>query len=881
MEQRPGKRDVWRRYLSFWGANVTDDVNAELQFHVDSRVAEYIARGLSPEEARRLAERRFGSVDRARESCVDIQTQHARAQGRAELGATFVRDVLFAVRMLRRQALPSAVAAACIALGIGATTAMFSVGNALLLRPLPYPHGDRLVEVGSAPRNERRAGLTVSSLPDLADWRRLQHVFTQMAGFGSATFTVVARDPVRVSGEFVTANAFQTLGVTPESGRLFRDAEDLPGVAPVALVSHRFADRELDGAASVAGKTVRIAGTPRTIVGVIPDRWAYPPSADVWLPLGRDPLRDSRGNRNLTVIAELRPGVRVDAADREMVAIGAEVEREHPSGISVTPFVVPLRDQFVGPARPALLALGFGTALILLVACANVAALQLARATARAREIAVRAAIGASRGRILAQVLTESVVLAFAGGAAGVAIAFAARNVIARAVAGNAPPWMTFDIDARALGFATLASLVAAIAFGIAPAARLTRIDPAGALTGMRGVLGIDRGRLQRALVALEVALAIVLVVGAELAVQSVTRLRIVPLGFDPARVVTFRIAMQGQRYESAIERTRALEALESGVAALPNVESVSATTYAPIVSCCSQFGTTIDGQPQPPGKGLMVTGNMVTPGFFRTMRIPILAGRDITNADDASAARVVIINETFAKRYWPAGDALGHRIETGNGMATIVAVVGDIKQGRLIDAPEPQFYRPHAQDPWADMDVMVRTRTNAPLSAADLRRVARTVDPVALPIARVSPLQQLIDRSVASKQLLGGLLAAFAGVALGLASVGVYAIMSFFVSRRTRELGLRMALGAEPVGLQAYVLRQALVVAAAGGVVGLAGGALAARALEHLLFGVRAREPLPYASAAAAICVAALAASYGPARRAASVDPMAALRAE
>ena len=880
MEQQHGKRDVWRRYLRFWGADVTGDVNAELQFHVESRVAEYIARGLSPEDARQLAERRFGSVDRARESCVEIQTQHARAEGRAEVGATLLRDVLFALRMLRRQALPSAVAAACIALGIGATTAMFSVGNTLLLRPLPFPNGDRLVEVGSAPRNERRAGLTVTSLPDLADWRARQRVFTQMAGIGNSTMTVVAGDPVRVSGAVVTANAFQTLGVTPESGRLFRDGEDLPGVPPVALVSHRFAERQLGGAASVVGKTFRIAGTPRTIVGVIPDRWAYPTYADAWLPLGIDPLRASRGNRSLTVLAELRPGVRVETADREMAAIGAQMQREQTTGIPVTPFVVPLRDQFVGPARPALLALGFGTALILLIACANVAALQLARATARTREIAVRCAIGASRGRVLAQLLTESVVLAFAGGAAGVGIAYAARNVIARAVAANAPPWMTFDIDARALGFAMLASLAAAIVFGIAPAARLTRIDPAGALAGMRGVLGIDRGRLQRAFVALEIALAVVLVLGAELAVQSVARLRSVPLGFDPAHIVTFRIAMQGQRYGAPLERTRALEALEAGVAALPSVESVSATTYVPTVSCCSQFGTTIDGQPQPPGKGPMVTGNMVTPGFFRTMRIPILAGRDITSADDANAPRVVVINETFAKRYWAAGDALGHRIDTGNGMATIVGIVGDIKQGRLIDAPEPQFYRPHAQDPWADMDVMVRLRGSSPLAVADVRRVARAVDPM-LPIDRVNALQELIDRSLASKQLLGGLLAAFAAVALGLAAVGVYAIMSFFVSRRTQELGLRMALGAEPGRLLGYVMRQAIGVATVGAVAGLGGGALAARGLEHLLFGVRAAEPLVYVTAIAAIGVAALAASYGPARRARSVDPMIALRAE
>lgn len=876
------KSPAWRRYLRFWGSNVRDDVDDELQFHVEMRTTEYIARGMSPDEARRLAAQRLGDVDRARSSCVEIQEQHARAAGRAELGAVLGRDVMYAARVLRRQWLPSVVAALCIALGIGATTAMFSIGNAMLLRPLPYPSGDRLVQIGSARDKVRRAGMTVSSLPDVADWRTRQRSFTELAAVWQIALTVASGEPFRVSGAAVTANLFQTLGVTPEVGRVFRDGEDLPGAEPVAVVTRRFAERRLGGTESIVGRRIRMGGARRTIVGVIPDRWAYPATVDVWIPLGRDPLRESRGSRYLAVLGQLRPNVTPDAADREMTAIGAELRRENPEGdAGITPFVTPLREIYVGPARSGLVALGFGTLLILVVACANVAALQLARATARAPEIAVRTAIGAAKWRIFAQLLTESALLALTGGAVGVAIAYAARSFVAKAVAPNVPPWMTFDIDVRVLAFATAVSLIAAVAFGLAPAVRLTRIDPARALHGVRAVLGIDRGRLQRAFVALELALSIVLVVGAELAVESVMRLRNVPLGFVPAQVTTFRLNMQGQRYDSRDERARVLAELASRIAALPNVAAISATTNVPGAGCCSQFGTTIADHPMPPGERFMVTGNIVLPDLFRTLRIPLLSGRDFTSADDANAPKVVIISETFAKRFWPNGDVLGHLIDTGNGMATIVGVVGDIKQNRVIDDPEPQFYRPYAQDPWSDMDVMVRTKSESPLNLGDLRRVARDVDPVALPISRVSTMQKVIDDSIMSKQVLGTLLAVLAVVALSLATIGVYAIMSFFVSQRTRELGLRLALGAEPGALLAYVMRQTLGIVLVGGVLGIGGSILAARSLEHVLFGVRAAEPLMYVAAAGVLVAAALAASYGPARRAGSADPMTALRAE
>jgi putative ABC transport system permease protein len=393
--------------------------------------------------------------------------------------------------------------------------------------------------------------------------------------------------------------------------------------------------------------------------------------------------------------------------------------------------------------------------------------------------------------------------------------------------------------------------------------------------------LGLGRGRLQSAFVVAQIALSVVLVVGASLAIESVVRLQNVPLGLDPHGVATFRVSFQGPTYQSSDERVRAIRELDRRIAAIPGVVTSGATTYAPIAGCCSQFGTSIDGRPFPPGKKLLVTGNLITPGFFRALRIPLLRGREFTDADGPDAPRVVIISETFAKQYWPDGNALGHRIDTGGGMATIVGVVGDIKQARLIDPPEPQFYRPHAQDPWDTMTFTVRVSGDNPARIVpDARRALRDIDPT-LAIYGATTLEQMVSDSVSSKRLFGGLFVALAAVALFLAAAGVYAVMSFYVNQRTQEIGLRMALGAERGRVTAMVIRRGAVLAVAGGVLGLGGGWIAARALASSLYAVSAGDPLVYAVAALSLVLAASLASAAPARRASAVDPMVALRAE
>jgi putative ABC transport system permease protein len=437
---------------------------------------------------------------------------------------------------------------------------------------------------------------------------------------------------------------------------------------------------------------------------------------------------------------------------------------------------------------------------------------------------------------------------------------------------------MVFRLDLRALVFTLVISMLTGVAFGAAPALRLARLDATSALRGGRAI-GLTRAGLQRAFVIGEVALCLVLLVGAGFTLQSVYRLSHVPLGFDPTGVATVRVSLQGPRYDSADARARTIGELATRIAALPGVQAVGAVTRIPIIGCCSQFGTIIEGQETPPG--LMVTGNMVTPGYFAAMRIPLVRGRDFTASDDAAAPRVVILNETFVKRFFPKGDALGRRVDTGGGSATVVGIVGDVKQNALTDEPEPQFYRVHAQDPWEEMWFAIRVGGDNPRRVIpDVRRAFREIDPTQ-PIFSSSTMSTLVERGLTSERTLGRLLAGFALVALLLAMAGVYAVMSFIVSQRMPELGLRVALGADRRRVLGLVLQQGATVALVGAIVGLAGALIAARALSHSLYGVQALEPMVYVVSVTALITTALLATLLPARRASAADPMIALRVD
>jgi predicted permease len=880
MTSQPNPRPpAWRRYLRFWGTDLARDIDDELHFHYEMRRAEYIERGHSPPEAERLARERLGDLRRARQACVEIDSRYAKRESWLELIGAFRQDAVFATRILKRQFGAALTAALCIAVGIGATTTMFSITDAALLHPLPYPTGDRLMVIGASREGDHNSGVT--SYLVYRDWTARQHSFTSLAAVGQTDLTVLRTEAERVPGALVTASLPRTLGITPEAGRFFEETEDRPGAPLVIVVSRGFAEREFGGMTNALGQTLIVSGAPRTIVGIVADRWRYPSRADIWMPLARDPAAEKRGNRNLVVLGALRPGVRVDDARREFRAMARALAVEYPlTDKSYTALVTPMRDQIVGDARGSLVTMMIAALLVLVVACANVAALQLARATARTREFAVRAALGGARGRLARQLLTESVAVALVGGAAGTALAYATLHVVTLALLPRTPAWMHVVLDVRSLGFALAASMATGIIFGVAPALRLAGTSPADTLRA--GTVAGGRTRLQRAFVATEIAMSIVLVVGAVFALQSVRAVARIPLGFDPHGVLTFRMVMQDQEYDDPTRRAQFVTSVEQALRGLPGVTSVGAATLPPVDGCCSQFTAHIEGEPSTQGAAApLITGTIVTPGYFRTMGITLVRGRGFTTHDDASAPSVTIINETFAQRYWPHGDALGHRVNTGAGYAEIVGIVRDIKQTSLLDTPEPQFYRPYIADPWTNVTVALRTTRGDPaLLALAVRQAVHRLDP-SMPVFNVRTMDRVVEEARSASRTFGMLLTAFAIVALVLAAAGVYAVTSFLVAQRTRELGVRVALGAEPVRVAGLVLREGVVLALVGVAVGLVGAFATARVLESMLYGVSTTEPLVFVAAAIVLGLTAALATYAPARRASRIDPMVALRSE
>lgn len=876
----PGSRPpAWRRYLRFWGADLGRDVDDELRFHYEMRRAEYMERGHTLEEAERLARQRLGDLRRARDTCVDIDIGDAKREHRLEVLGALRQDAIFASRIMRRQFGAALTAALCIAVGIGATTAMFSITEAAFLHPLPYPTGDRLMVIGASREGDHNSGVT--SYLVYRDWVERQHSFSMLAAVGQTDLTVVRTAAERVTGALVSASLPRTLGITPEAGRFFDESEDRPSAPLVIVVSRGFAEREFGDMAHALGQTLIVSGTRRTIIGVVADRWRYPSRADIWMPLARDPTHESRGNRNLVVLGALRPEVGVDDARREFRAIAQSLALEYPgTDKKYTAMVTPMRDEIVGDARGSLVAMMVAALLVLVVACANVAALQLARATARAREFAVRAAIGGTRQRLMRQLLTESVALALLGGVAGTVLAYAVLHVVALAVLPRTPAWMHVVLDSRSLAFSLAASMATGVVFGVAPALRLARTSPADTLRA--GTVAGARTRLQRAFVATEIALSIVLVVGAIFALESVRAVARIPLGFDPHGVLTFRIVMQDQQYDDPARRAQFVTGIEQTLRTLPGVTSVGAATLPPVDGCCSQFTVHIVGEPSPDGgPAPLITGTIVTPDYFRTMGIPIVRGRGFTTHDDAGAPPVIVIDETFARRYWPRGDALGHQVSVGGDSAEIVGIVPDIKQTSLLDTPEPQLYRPYAANPWTNVTVALRSIDGDPARLAPaVRRAVHRLDP-SMPVFNVRTMDRVVEEARSASWTFGMLLTAFAIVALMLASAGVYAVTSFVVAQRTRELGVRVALGADPMRVARMVLRDGIVMALLGVAVGLGGALATAHLLESMLYGVSTTEPLVFVQAVVVLAFTALLASYAPARRASRVDPMVALRSE
>ncbi len=797
-------------------------------------------------------------------------------------------DLRYAMRSMRRNPGVSAIAVATVALGIGLTTAIFSAVNGILLKPLPFPDPHRLVLVeeynlatGGEPQDV--------SYRNFVDLRAAARSFDDLAAISAGLVTLAGgEEPERILSATVSPALFAILGARPALGRLLGADDETEGVGErVVLLSHRLWRRALGADPAAVGRSVTLDGEPFTIVGVMPPGFSFPSEeVELWTPLDlSERWRETRAVHVLTVLGRLHRGVELEGANAELEAIAARIQREHGAeDPEHSAAARPLHQVVVGDTRPALLLLLGSVVLVLLIACANVANLLLARANARRREIAVRGALGASRRRLVRQLLTESMVIALGAGALGVLLGYWGVRGFAAALPPDVPRASEVGLDPVVLVFALLVTVATGLLFGILPAVRGSRVDPSGWLAETEVVGGLLRSRARSALAGGQIALSLILLIGAGLLLKSLWRVTNVDPGFEPQGLLTLTVSLIGTTYDEAPEVIDFYRRLPARLEAVPGVESVSGVNWLPVSGGDSEGQLTIESRPFAPGQAPSASFRRILPGYFATLTVPLLQGRDFDQREADGEAWSVIINETMARRYWPDGDALGKRIKVGPAEAepwlTVVGVVGDVRNVGLDTEPRLATYEPHAQRPWSTMKLVVRT-VGEPLSVLSSVTTEIRASGGPLPIYEVSTMQGRIRASMAPRRWLAGLLGAFAAVAALLAALGLYGVIAYSVGLRTREIGLRIALGAAAADALALVLREGLRITALGMLVGLVGALALTRLLADLLHEVSAFDAWTFVSVSILIVVVAVGASWLPARRAACLDPMTALRHE
>jgi putative ABC transport system permease protein len=874
------------------GEQVPEDVDAEIRFHLESRIAELESEGRGREEAERIAFEEFGDVAAARRALGRESARRERSRRGSEWVGSLGRDVAFGWRQLRTSPGFAVAAVLTLALGIGATTAIFSTVHAVLLRPLPYPSPERLVRVWeTAPDGATR---NVVSSGNYLDWRERATSFAAI-GAHSWTFgmTLTGVDqPIRLQVARIAPSALRALGTVPLRGRPFTEEEGEDGAAPVALLSHRLWRERFAGDPGVIGSSITLDTQPHTIVGVMPPGFDYPaPEADLWrpLPFGADDAEERRSHQ-WTVVARLADGVTIEAARAEMDAIAAGITSEHPgymTGWGVN--VMPLRTDLVGEVRALLWVLMGVVGVVLLLTCVNLANLLLARATAREREIAVRGALGAGRRRLVRQHLVESLLLGVLGGGLGLAVLLAGLDAMVALAPPDIPLLDDVRIDPVVLGFAFGTTLLATLLFGLVPALRVTATAPGEALRGSRTAggsgAGPAHGRLRAGLLVAEVALAVVLVVGAGLLLRSMARLNAVDPGLETSNRLLVFVDISSPRYPESADHVAFFGRLLDRVESMPGVLAAGGTTEPPLSGYAMTFSYTIEGRPAETPSGREEDERLlaVTPRYLETIGLPVLEGRGIEPTDRAGSPPVVVISESLARKQWPDGDAIGSRIRFNEDMdwLTVVGVVGDARlDGLDRDAP-PAIYIAFDQKPWdwmAWLALTVRVDGDPAGVVPALRAELAELDPTVIP-ERVSTLEEAFAESAARRRFAAQLLGAFAALALTLGALGIYGLLAYSVAQRRQEIGIRMALGAEPRQVAGRVVRDALVIAAAGVVVGAAGAFAGTRALRSLLFQVEPTDPATFTLACALLLAVAALAAWWPARSATRVDPVAAMR--
>jgi putative ABC transport system permease protein len=893
--------DIWVRKLGrrlralVRRSTVERELDDELCFHIEREVERRVQDGMSVSQARRSALRDFGGVERYKDDCREVR-------GVGPLEDTG-RDVRYALRSLRRNPGFAAVAALTIALGIGANTAIFSVVNGVLLRPLPYREPGRLVTIAN--HWEGREGVAASVSPaeyfDYLDRiTAVEHFGAYSTGFMSLTGD---GEPERIAVAGVSAGVFPALGVVPAIGRTIAAAEDAPN-GDVVMLGYGLWQRRYGGSPSVIGRRIILNGRPVSVVGVMPNGFHVPDDlgsatpAEVYGPLGLQ--RDSvliRGSHYLSTVARLRPGVTVAQASANAAAVAArfsaDFPRDYPERMQFGARALPLRDAIVGEVRSSLVTLLGAVAFVLLIACANVANLLLARTESRSREVAVRTALGAGRGRLVRQFFVEHLVLAGVGGVLGVGLAVAGVRALDAARPPNLPRADEIGLDANVLLFALGATVVTGLLFGLLPAMQAVRADPQHALRGGgRGIAGGARQRLRRMLVVSEISIALVLLAGAGLLVKSFTRLLAVDPGFRPENVLAIPMSLPVARYPDADRVSGFFLALADRVRALPGVRAVGAVAGIPLQAERGDIGIEIEGRPVPPGAARpRGDWQVVTPGYFRAIGMRMVRGREIEPTDGATAPGVVVINEAMARRYWPNADPIGARFTLGGGagpgMVTIVGIVRDVHQAGLAQAPEPEMYLAHTQFRFWGGGGVLRSLSLVVSTTAEPSRLATAVRGEIsaldrdLPVGTIRTMEQVRGESIARPRFMMTLLSTFSAVALAIALVGIYGVMAYGVAQRRREIGVRIALGAQRRDIIRLILGEGLALAGIGVLVGTIGALALTRLIAGFLYGVSPTDPATLGIVAVALTGAAALACYGPVRRATRQDPLVALRAD
>jgi len=883
---RPAFRLPW-----FSASRVRREVDDELRFHLDMKAQELIDSGASPAEAPSRARAEFGDLEYTRRYLNDTDRARMHQERRAELGDELRNDVRFALRQLRRNPGFTTIALVTLALGIGANTAIFSVVRGVLLAELPYSEPNRLVKVYS--KIER--GMTSVSPADFKDWREQATRFSALAASSEGTVNLTGSGTAeRFAQARVSANMFQMLGVRVALGRAFAPGEDAPDAPRVVILSDGLWRSRFGGDPAIIGKSIRLDDFPTEVIGVAPPEMRYPSPVDLWLTTrfsARDLSDGNRGARWIDVIGRLAPGATREQAQSEMNAIARRLELQDPkhnAGYSTR--LLLLRDDMVGGVRPALIILLAAVGFVMLIACANVASLMLGRTAARESEMAVRTALGAGRGRLVRQLLTESCCLAVAGGVLGLAIALLGTRLLLSLAPSDIPRLYNVRVDATVLLFTLATTALAALFFGAVPALQASGADTVLHLrTGDRGSrTRPGSARARSVLVVAEITLALMLLVGAGLLIKSFTRLREVNPGFNAARVSTFTVTLSPVKYKTLDQQRAFSTMLLDAVHRIPGVDSAAVTFGLPLSGASFQLSYTVQGRPAPPPNAEpRAQLRIVSPGYFATVGIPLVRGRVFGEADREGGPRAMVVSEETVRRYFPGEDPIGKHIDFGwhredgqNLSGEIVGVVGDVRQHGLSEAVTPHIYAAWDQWPLDEITVVMRSRGDPAVALEAARATVLSLDRD-LPLYDVFTLEAMVDRALGQPRFYVLLLSIFAALAVVLAVVGIYGVIAYTVQQRTREIGIRIALGASRERVVGMVVQRGLLLALAGIALGSAGAYAVSRVLQSLLFGVGARDPFTFVAVAVLLGGVAVLASWLPARRAARVDPLAAMRTE